>query len=196
MFWATPRPLKSWDNVTHEEQAHTRWMDLFLDLSYVGVAANVGHMIEHALEHKPSESSGTDAMWFILPKALAIFFVLISKWLDNLQFYARFNEGNDTLHKVLDIIEFVGIGFASVHSAGVFGDKELSNFHFRGMAQGLTVASAVTLFRHMELLGSELCNVRRFGGFGVGLNGACFVCNLYGTQDPGLLASMRMRDLH
>ena len=59
VFWKAPHPIKSWKNYKDEEEPHTQWDDLFFDLIFVGVAYNVGHLLEHS---GPSLSGFIDCM--------------------------------------------------------------------------------------------------------------------------------------
>ena len=57
LMWKTPRAIKTWETVTHEESAHARWADLFYDLLFVGVAFRTGHLLEHLLAHGRMEGA-------------------------------------------------------------------------------------------------------------------------------------------
>ena len=96
-----PQPIKTWGTTTHEEAAHARWMDLFFDLLYVGVAFLVGHQLEHNFHHH----GPTHSVWL----SFQHFFILIGPWFSNLAFYSRFDV-NDTFHKLIDVAEYVLVG--------------------------------------------------------------------------------------
>jgi low temperature requirement protein LtrA len=108
VFWTVPQPIKAWGTETHEEAAHARWMDLFFDLLYVGVAFLVGHRLEHNFHHH----GPTHSIWL----SFQFFFILIGPWFSNLAFYSRFDV-NDTVHKLIDVAEYVLVGCASVFMA-------------------------------------------------------------------------------
>lgn len=84
-----------------------RWIDLFFDLLYVGVAFLVGHRLEHNIVHHQA-GAGAAAL-----DSFAVFFVLMGPWFSNLQYYSRFDV-NDALHKGLDILEYALIGCSAV----------------------------------------------------------------------------------
>ena len=91
-MWKTPRAIKTWETVTHEESAHARWADLFYDLLFVGVAFRTGHLFEHLLAHGRMEGA--------VLNAFQVFYVLFSCWFTTLNFYSRFDVA-DSVHKIL-----------------------------------------------------------------------------------------------
>ena len=151
MFWNLPQPIQTWNNAHNEKPAHGRWFDLFFDLLFVGVAFNVGHLILHLLHDQHS-------LIHALTKSLAVFFVLFSAWLNNVQYYARFDV-NDTLHKILDVIEFTSVGVAAFHG-GSIANHHGSTYQATGMACGMWVAASVSTFRSAELTRSSSTNAK------------------------------------
>ena len=129
-----PQPIKTWGTTTHEEAAHARWMDLFFDLLYVGVAFLVGHQLEHNFHHH----GPTHSVWL----SFQHFFILIGPWFSNLAFYSRFDV-NDTFHKLIDVAEYVLVGCAAVFVASP------SSKAFWWAIVGVRI---LTCFRYLELL--------------------------------------------
>ena len=136
VFWKTPQPIKTWANIQKkEEPAHGRWMDLFFDLLYVGVAFLIGHQLEHNFHHH--HHSPTQSVWI----SFQYFFILIGPWFSNLAFYSRFDV-NDTVHKLLDVLEYVLVGCAAVFMSSPYNT-----------AFWLAIVSVrvVTFVRYLEL---------------------------------------------
>ena len=103
VFWKAPHPIKSWKNYKDEEEPHTQWDDLFFDLIFVGVAYNVGHLLEHS---GPSLSGFIDCM---------IIFNIASKlWQDKVLYFTRFDV-EDFIHKIFNIIEYCLVGIMACH---------------------------------------------------------------------------------
>lgn len=160
-MWATPQPIKTWGTTTHEAAAHVRWIDLFFDLLYVGVAFLVGHRLEHHIDHAHTHhgghSSAGETALAATVDSFAVFFVLIGPWFSNLQFYSRFDV-DDVLHKGIDVLEYVVIGCSAVFvpSPTLFW-------------WGIVCARIVSLVRYMELaIFSKVDNARRMMRCAVG----------------------------
>ena len=160
-MWATPQPIKTWGTTTHEAAAHVRWIDLFFDLLYVGVAFLVGHRLEHHIDHAHTHhgghSSAGETALAATVDSFALFFVLIGPWFSNLQFYSRFDV-DDVLHKGIDVLEYVVIGCSAVFvpSPTLFW-------------WGIVCARIVSLVRYMELaIFSKVDNARRMMRCAVG----------------------------
>ena len=83
VVWEAPHTIKTWENFEDEDEPHTQWDDLFFDLIFVGVAYNVGHLLEH---------SGPSLDVFI--ESLIIFNVASKLWQDKVLYFAKFDVGN------------------------------------------------------------------------------------------------------
>jgi low temperature requirement protein LtrA len=103
MLWATPHTIKNWKNFKEEEQPHTQWDDLFFDLIFVGVAYNVGHLLEHS---GPSFAGFFDCF---------IIFSIASKfWQDKVLYLTKFDV-DDFIHKIFNILEYCMVGLLACH---------------------------------------------------------------------------------
>ena len=153
MLWTLPQPIQTWKQVfnqDNEKDAHGRWFDLFFDLLFVGVAFNVGHLIEHLLHDH--------SFTYVMIKSLSIFFVLFSAWLQNVLYYARFDV-HDTFHKMLDVFEFTAVGIAAFHSGGL-ADHHGQTYQATGFAIAMWICGLITTWRCAELTRSKHANAR------------------------------------
>ena len=97
----------------------------------MGVAFRTGHLLEHLLAHGRMEGA--------VLNAFQVFYVLFSCWFTTLNFYSRFDVA-DSVHKILDAVEFVGLGFAIIYT------EKTEAFLFFAAVQ-----YSVTAFRYGEI---------------------------------------------
>ena len=75
VFWKIPSPIKAWKEFQDEEEPHTQW-DVFFRFTFVGVAYNVGHLLEH---------SGPSLTGFI--QCMMLFAIASKAWQDKVLFF-------------------------------------------------------------------------------------------------------------
>ena len=139
VFWETPSPIKSWKNFKDEEEPHTQWDDLFFDLIFVGVAYNVGHLLEHS---GPSFSGFTQCM---------MLFAIASKaWQNKVMFFSQFDV-DDILHKALNVVEYCIVGVMACHITGFNSHNGHSRQHMRGFTLLMLVHRIFVGFRWLEI---------------------------------------------
>ena len=130
VFWKIPSQIKAWKNFQDEEEPHTQWDDLFFDLIFVGVAYNVGHLLEH---------SGPSLMGFT--QCMMLFVIASKAWQDKVLFFSRFDV-DDILHKALNAVEYCIVGVLACHITSF-------SLHSGQNRQGMRGFTALMLFHRV-----------------------------------------------
>ncbi|KAL3941868.1 MAG: hypothetical protein SGBAC_003838, partial [Bacillariaceae sp.] len=140
-FYCRPCQRQRW--AAKQILPHVNWGDLFFDLFFVSMAANLGNMVVGVLQQPANAFRGT--IYFV-----GCFGPLFNSWENKTKYQARYTV-NDHAHQMFDIARIFVIGFAVLHikSLDLFADPksiEMGVFTF-----SLSVDSILSFFVNMEL---------------------------------------------
>jgi hypothetical protein len=117
------------------------WGDLFFDLFYVGAAYNLSYIIVY----QPTQQEGL--LYF-----LGAFLPIMILWMDKTFYDARFFTHDDLLHRGFEIVGLCALATAVVHIRPVGILQQSAKYvDMFGLALGLTVSTAFTVSRYVEI---------------------------------------------
>ncbi|CAJ1970214.1 unnamed protein product [Cylindrotheca closterium] len=140
-FYCRPNQRQRW--AAKQVLPHVNWGDLFFDLFFVSMAANLGNMVVGVLQKPANVVRGV--IYFV-----GCFGPLFNSWEHKTKYQARYSV-NDHAHQMFDIARIFVIGFAVLHikSLDLFADPksiEMGVFTF-----SLSVDSIFSFLVNMEL---------------------------------------------
>ena len=132
-------PIKAWKEFQDEEEPHTHGTIYFSISIFVGVAYNVGHLLEH---------SGPSLTGFI--QCMMLFAIASKAWQDKVLFFSRFDV-DDILHKALNVVEYCIVGVMACHITGFSLHNGESRQRMRGFTVLMLVHRVFVGFRWLEI---------------------------------------------
>ena len=196
-LYATPMPWRLWGDGTEEEGMSASWLDLFIDLVYVGAAFRLGGTVKYSFlecDGGSGSSSGTSGsrrlaggvaecagVWWGVAYAAGLFFALTFVWKQSMLDNARF-DFPDRVHMFLSLFSVFWTLLAAAHIGDVATYRDSHGFldgtDFASFLFPLLIVHAIHMARTLELaLAHPVETVRRFASSHAISQVACLLLN-------------------
>jgi low temperature requirement protein LtrA len=196
-IYSMPRPWRVWADGSDEEGLAASWLDLFVDLIYVGAAFRLGDTVYYSFLGCGGSAAGSGrrladgggggsesecaGLWWGVAYAAGLFWALAWVWRQDMYDHARY-EYSDRSHVLLSLFSVFWTLLAAAHIGEVETYRGTHGFldgtDFASFLFPLLIVHAIHMARTLELaLAHPVETVRRFASSHAISQVACLLLN-------------------